>query len=154
MTRTLHLVVTTPDRVLVDRADVVSVRAEDASGAFGLLAGHTDLLTVLTPSVLHWRGADGALGHCAVQGGVLTVEQHGSRIAVACRRGEVGDDLARLEAEIRAHRDSETDAERRARVDALRLHALAVRRLLRAGLRDGGGSTTDAVFPHDAGGTP
>ncbi len=153
MTRTLRLVVTTPDRVLVDRADVVAVRAEDASGSFGVLPGHTDLLTVLAPSVLHWRATDGTLGHCAVQGGVLTVE-HGDRIAVACRRGEVGDDLARLEAEIRSRRDDETDAERRARVDALRLHALAVRRLLRAGLRDGGGTGAEAIVPHHEGGAP
>ena len=48
----LHLTIATPAKLLVDIEDVRSVRAEDASGSFGILAGHADLLTVLSLSVV------------------------------------------------------------------------------------------------------
>ncbi len=142
MTRTLHLVVTTPDRLLVEADGVAAVRAEDESGSFGILPGHTDLLTVLTASVLRWRLADGATRYCVVHGGMMTVS-NGDRVAVACRQGELGDDLAALEARVHARRSAETDADRRARVEQMRLHTLAVRQLLRW-LRPG--SAASAAF--------
>ena len=60
MTDALHLTITTPATVLVDRDDVARVRAEDESGGFGILPGHADLLTVLPASVVRWRSGDGA----------------------------------------------------------------------------------------------
>jgi ATP synthase, Delta/Epsilon chain, beta-sandwich domain len=68
----MRLTITEPVRVIADHDDVVSVRAEDASGSFGILPGHADLITVLTPSVVAWRHSDGRLGWCAVRGGVLS----------------------------------------------------------------------------------
>jgi F-type H+-transporting ATPase subunit epsilon len=130
MSQGLHLVITSPAAVLVDAADVRSVRAEDESGCFGVLPGHADLLTVLPASVVRWQGADGRRHYCALRGGVFTV-QGGSRVAVACREGSTGDDLGRLEAEVAAMRAAETEAEKRARVEQVRLHARAVRQLLR-----------------------
>ena len=47
----LHLTITTPMAMLVDAADVRSVRAEDESGHFGILPGHSDYLTALPASV-------------------------------------------------------------------------------------------------------
>ncbi len=44
----------TPAAILIDADDVRSLRAEDESGAFGVLPGHADLLTVLPPSVVRW----------------------------------------------------------------------------------------------------
>ena len=41
---------------------VVGLRAEDDSGSFGILAGHADLITVLTMSVVSWRQEDGGQG--------------------------------------------------------------------------------------------
>jgi F-type H+-transporting ATPase subunit epsilon len=96
---TLHLVVATPARILVDSAEIVALRAEDQSGSFGILPGHADLLTVLVPSVLRWRIADGATQFCAVHGGVFTVSA-GRAIAVACREGVVGESLPELEAKV------------------------------------------------------
>lgn len=55
-----HLLIATPQRILVNRDDIVALRAEDASGSFGLLPGHVDFLTVLSPSVVRW-----ALGRMA-----------------------------------------------------------------------------------------
>lgn len=130
MSAALHLTVTTPSQILVESDDVVAVRAEDQSGSFGILPGHADLLTVLVPSVLRWGTADGAARYCAVRGGVFTVAA-GRDIAVACREGVVGDSLEDLEAKVRTVRAQELEADRKARVEQVRLHALAVRQLLR-----------------------
>ncbi|MBS1164550.1 MAG: F-type H+-transporting ATPase subunit epsilon [Proteobacteria bacterium] len=130
MTATLRLIITTPATVLVDDATVVALRAEDESGGFGILPGHTDLLTVLTASVIRWRNAAGAMLYCAVRGGVLTVTD-GARVAVACREGTVDSDLPKLEAAVEALRTRSTDEGRQARVEQMRLHAQAVRQLMR-----------------------
>lgn len=130
MSATLHLVISTPGAVLVDVADVVSIRAEDESGCFGIHPGHADFITVVSPSVVRWRSAAGADRFCAVLGGVLTVDR-GRTVAIACREGVLGGDLHGLEAEVRARRAAETDADRRARVEQMRLHAQAVRQLMR-----------------------
>lgn len=147
MSAALRLTITTPSSVLVDRTDVASVRAEDESGGFGILPGHTDLLTVLPASVVRWRGADGAVQYCAVRGGVLTVTQ-GRHVAVACRQGTIGDDLVRLEADVEAMRAADIDAYRRARVEQVRLHAHAVRQLMRY-LRPGPAGDMAPLAPHD-----
>ena len=130
MSGALHLTVTTPGQILVDSGDVAAVRAEDQSGSFGILPGHADLLTVLVASVLRWRTADGTTRFCAVHGGVFTVSA-GRNVAVACREGVVGDSLENLEAKVRTVRAEQLEADRKARVEQVRLHALAVRQSLR-----------------------
>ncbi len=145
MSQGLRLTIATPASLLVDAGGVRSVRAEDASGAFGVLPGHADLLTVLPPSVVRWTGAGEATRYCALSGGVLTVSG-GSRVAIACRRGTLGDDLARLEADVAAQRAAELDADRRAKVEQLRLHARALRQLMRL-LRPGGRPPGDGDLP-------
>jgi F-type H+-transporting ATPase subunit epsilon len=130
MSAGLRLIIATPARLLLDLDGVRSVRAEDASGGFGVLPGHADLLTVLPPSVVRWTAADGATRYCALGGGVLRVAG-GKMVAIACRRGALGDDLSALQGEIEALRSAELDADRRARVEQTRLHAQALRRLMR-----------------------
>ena len=107
------------------------MRAEDESGAFGVLPGHADLLTVLPPSVVRWTTPARSTRYCALSGGVLTVSG-GHRVAIACRRGVLGDDLDELAGEvIAAQRAAELDADRRARVEQTQLHARALRQLMR-----------------------
>jgi F-type H+-transporting ATPase subunit epsilon len=130
MSGALHLTVTTPGQILVDSSDIAAVRAEDESGSFGILPGHADLLTALVPSVVRWRTSDGAAHFCAVRGGVFTVSA-GRNVAVACREAVLGDSLEDLEAKVRAVRAQQIEADRKARVEQVRLHALAVRQLLR-----------------------
>ena len=130
MSSTLHLTVTTPAQILVESDDVVAIRAEDQSGIFGIWPGHADLLTVMVPSVLRWRTADGAARFCAVRGGVFTVSA-GRNVAIASREGVVGDSLEDLEAKVRTVRAQQLEADRKARVEQVRQHALAVRQLLR-----------------------
>src|SRR3974377_37968 len=123
MSGTLHLTVTTPAQILVESGDVVAVRAEDQSGSFGILPGHADLLTVLVPSVLRWRTADGAARFCAVRGGVFTVAYGRAggtawRAGVGSRPGSPGARGARSRrARSRGSCRSRTLARRAARPD-------------------------------------
>lgn len=129
MTEPLRLLITTPQLILVELSDVVALRGEDASGAFGLLPGHVDYLTVLQPSVLRWRRAGGELGFCAVRGGVLSLTA--GQLRVACREGILGTRLDELEARVRESREAQEERLRQARVEHLRLHTQAVRQLVR-----------------------
>jgi len=133
MSALLHLTIATPAHVLFDSTEVVALRAEDATGSFGILPGHAAFLTVLAPSVLRWHAADGIEQFCAVKEGVLRVSG-GHEISIACREGVMGTSgksLEVLEAQVDAARAAQLDAVRRARVDETRLHAQAVRQLLR-----------------------
>jgi F-type H+-transporting ATPase subunit epsilon len=130
MNPTLLLTVSTPASILVDAEAIVSLRAEDESGSFGIRAGHADFLTVLTPSVLRWRGVGNVERFCAVEEGVLRVSE-GNRVSIACRNGVLGDSLTALEARIEAAHAARLDATRNARVEQTRMHAQAVRQLLR-----------------------
>jgi F-type H+-transporting ATPase subunit epsilon len=85
---------------------------------------------MLTPSVVRWRTVAGRTGFCAVKGGVLTVAQ-GRRVEIACREGIVNDSLQTLEGRVRAARAAQLEADRRARVAQVQLHARAVRQLVR-----------------------
>lgn len=122
----MRLEITTPDRILVERADVAALRAEDASGWFGILPGHADFLTVLVPTVLSYRTDDGAEHFTAVRGGVLSV-RGGALVTVATREGFAGDDLEALEAQMAAAVEAGREDEAAARTDTARLEAAAVR---------------------------
>jgi F-type H+-transporting ATPase subunit epsilon len=126
----LTLTVATPSRVWFDAVAIVSLRAEDESGAFGIRTGHADFVTLLTASVVRWTCADGLTRYCAVDGGVLLVAR-GIQISIACREAIPGDSLESLEAGVRSRHADEDDAARRARVEQLQLHARAVRQMLR-----------------------
>jgi F-type H+-transporting ATPase subunit epsilon len=130
MSKGFRLTIATPAALLVDESGVQSVRAEDQSGGFGLLPGHADLLTVLPASVVRWRLEDGIERYCALRGGLLTATG-GRRISIACRCGVLGADLQRLEQDVRRLRAEQADAAARARVEQTRLHANAVRQLIR-----------------------
>jgi len=70
----------------------------------------------------------------------------GHEISIACREGVMGTSgtsLEVLEAQVDAARAAQLDAVRRARVDETRLHAQAVRQLLRY-LRPGAGQVDGA----------
>ena len=149
MSAPLHLTITTPGAVLVGAPDIVALRAEDESGSFGILPGHADLLTVLSAGVVRFRDKAGVLHYCALSGGVLTVED-GRRVAIACRQGTLGDDLLSLEGAVDTMRRKESDMDKQARVEQTRLHAHAVRQLMRY-LRPGRREGRDRPAPADEG---
>lgn len=146
----MKLTVATPLAIVVETDDVTALRAEDETGAFGILPGHADFLTALAISVVSWRNGKGVEHHVAVRGGMLEV-RGGERIAVASREAVPGDDLHALEEEVLAllrRQRAEGDA---ARQDAQRLYLAAMRQIGRylrpasvrrgAGLGDTGRST-------------
>lgn len=123
----MKLKIVTPLSVVVDR-DIDSLRAEDASGAFGILPGHAPFLTALAVSIVSWRAA-AEEGFCAVRGGVLTVTRDAG-IAIASREAVVGTDLATLDREVLARFQSEADEERVERVETTRLQMHVIRQMI------------------------
>lgn len=126
----MRLTVVTPLAVIVDAADVAHLRAEDASGAFGVLPGHADFLTALSIAVLSWRETGGAERHVAVRRGMLEVRD-GRQIRVATLEAVAGDDLHRLEHEVLTAFRRRLVEERAARGDAQRLYLAAIRQICR-----------------------
>lgn len=136
----MRLRITTPLSVIVDEDDVASVRAEDASGGFGILPRHADFLTSLAISVVIWKGAEGALRYCAVRRGVFSVTG-GKDIAIATREAVAGDDLATLDQVVLARFRADVEAERTEHVESTRLQLNAIRQImshLRPGARGPG----------------
>ena len=124
----MKLRITMPTALVTELDDVLHVRAEDASGAFGILRRHADFLTVLETSVVSWRRANGVEGHCAGRGGILTV-RGGERIAIATREAVLGDDLVHLESEVLEAFRRKTIEEQSARAGSARLQLAAMRRI-------------------------
>jgi F-type H+-transporting ATPase subunit epsilon len=127
----MRLLITDPVAIAVDADDVASVRAEDASGSFGILAGHADFLTTLSISVVSWRHADGRAGFCAVRKGVMTVSA-GRDISIATREAHVGDDLDELEKLVLAGYRAHAEGERTGRTASAKLRMLAIRHMVEA----------------------
>ncbi len=125
----LTLTITTPLQTVVREPEVASIRAEDASGGFGILPGHVDLLTVIAAGVVRWRGAAGPWGYCAVRGGVMLVHD-GREVEIACREAVTGTDLRSLEEQISAERQAGAEAARSARSQQTLLHARAIRQIM------------------------
>lgn len=125
----MRLVVTTPTDVVEDVGDILSVRAEDATGAFGILPGHADFVTVLPVSVMTWRSA-GREGHVVVRGGVLTV-RGGNRIDVAARGAWREDQLVELGPTVLADLQRADEEETASRRSEHRLHLETVRQIER-----------------------
>ena len=126
----MRLLVTTPMSVLVNADDVRHVRAEDETGAFGVLPGHADFITVLSVSVITWRNHRDEEHHVAVRGGVLTVRD-GDLVEIATREA-VGEDTLRQLGQVVLERfREEVQAEEESRISATRLHLAAIRQLQR-----------------------
>ncbi|MEO9901751.1 F0F1 ATP synthase subunit epsilon [Nisaea sp.] len=127
----MKLTIATPLALIVDEADVSHVRAEDETGAFGLLPGHADFLTELAISVVTWRDETGAEHHVAVRGGMLSVRD-GDMIEIATREAVPGDDLGQLETEVLDRFRRQISEEQSARTDAHRLYLAAIQQIITA----------------------
>jgi len=126
----VRLSVTTPLAIVIDVSDVAHLRAEDDTGAFGILPGHADFLTALSVSVASWRDDRGFEHHVAVRGGMLEVRD-GDAIAIATPEAVPGDDLHRLESEVLDTFRRQLAEEHAARTDAQRLYLAAIRQIAR-----------------------
>jgi len=126
----LHLVLSSLGSVLVDQAGVRSVRAQDASGGFGLWPGHADLLSLLGVGVLSWRDAQQHWHYCAVSGGVLTL-QRGCELQVAAREAVLSEDLDQLEHQVLARLREREQLEQAACRQSRHLEVQVLRELIR-----------------------
>jgi F-type H+-transporting ATPase subunit epsilon len=130
----VRLTIATPLAIVIEASDVAHLRAEDDTGAFGILPGHADFLTALSVSVASWRDDRGAEHHVAVRGGMLEVRD-GNTIAIATPEAVAADDLHRLESDVLAKFRRQLIEEQAARTDAQRLYLAAIRQIVRF-LRD------------------
>lgn len=137
----MRLRIVTPLAMIIDEDGVLAIRAEDASGSFGILPHHADFLTSLSISVVSWKSGNGSRHYCVVRRGVLAVAA-GRDITIATREAVAGDDLATLDETVLARFRSEIEAERTEHIESTRLHLNAIRQImrhLRPGQRDGQG---------------
>ncbi|MEZ5852313.1 MAG: F0F1 ATP synthase subunit epsilon [Hyphomicrobiaceae bacterium] len=140
----MKLFIATPLAIIVDISDVSYLRAEDETGAFGILAGHADFLTTLTVSVVTWRNG-GQEHHVAVRGGVLTVTG-GDHIAIVTRQAVTEKTLDRLGAAVLDELRREEEKEAAARLSGTKLELAAMRQLQRY-LATGSGRLNRATAP-------
>ena len=126
----MKLTVATPLAIVIEVSDVAHLRAEDETGAFGILPGHADFLTALAVSVASWRDDHGAEHHVAVCGGMLEVYA-GKEIAIASPEAVTGDDLRQLESDVLARFHRQLAGEQAAHSDAQRLYLAAIRQIVR-----------------------
>ena len=148
----MKLTVSTPLAIAVEAGNVAHLRAEDDTGAFGILKGHADFLTALAISVVSWRDDGGAEHHIAVRGGMLAVSD-GDTISIATREAVADDDLHRLETEVLASFHHRHEEELTARTDAQRLYLAAIREIYQL-LRPGRPGPVPSLARHAAGEGP
>src|ERR1700679_3888859 len=138
----MKLRITTPLSVVVDEDGILALRAEDATGSFGILPRHADFFTSLVVSIVSWQSGNETRHHCAVRGGVLSVTA-GQDIAIATREAVTGDDLATLDEMVLTRFRADIESERAERVESTRLQLNAIRRIV-SQLRPSGRNGTGA----------
>lgn len=130
----MRLKIVTPLSVIVDE-DIKSLRAEDASGSFGIMPGHAPFLTTLAISIVSWRLSVGER-FCALRAGVMTVTA-GTSIDIATREAVTGDDLATLDSEVLTRFQSDAEEERVEHAETVLLQLNVIRHMV-SRLRPGG----------------
>jgi F-type H+-transporting ATPase subunit epsilon len=73
---------------------VTSFVGEDASGSFGILAGHARMMAALIIGLHRFRRADGEWQYLALPGGVLYF--HHDELTISTRRYLIDDDYTRI----------------------------------------------------------
>lgn len=137
----MRLRIVTPLSIVIEEDGVLALRADDATGSFGILPGHADFLTSLAISVVSWESSNGMRHYCAVRRGVLSVA-NGQDIAIATREAVPGDNLVTLDKTVLARFRADIEAERTEHVESTRLQLNAIRQImshLRPDQRGGGG---------------
>ena len=125
----MKLRIVTPLEVIIDEDGVRALRAEDATGSFGILPQHADFLTSLAISVVSWEGSNRTRHFCAVRRGVLSVGG-GHDIVIATREAVVGDDLAVLDETVLTRFRADIESERTEHVESTRLRLNAIRQIM------------------------
>lgn len=132
MADTMQVYLRLPSGVLFD-GPALALRAQSATGSFGILPNHVDYVAQLVPSILLITDADGHERIFGIDEGLLV--KKGRKVELAVRRAQAGDDLETLQGSISDSFAGLEDEERAARAALSRLEADMVRRF--ATLRKG-----------------
>lgn len=132
----MRLSIITPLTVAVDEDGILALRAEDASGSFGILPGHAEFLTSLAISVVDWKRTDGSRHYCAVRRGMLSVTD-GRTIAIATREAVPGEDLLNLHEVVLNRFRANQETERAEHISSTRMQLAAIRQIMRRLRPDG-----------------
>lgn len=119
-----------PDAVVLDTR-VTGVQAADATGRFGLRAGHEPFVTSLSPSLLVYTDEGGQERYAAVDGGVLLLE--GNQVSVVTREAVLADRLEDIAKQAAAILDIRQREECRARAEFHELQTALVKQLAQVG---------------------
>lgn len=125
----MRLRVTTPVAVIEDAGDIRHIRAEDDTGAFGILPGHADFVTTLPTSVVSWRNAAGREHFVVVNGGALMVRS--GMVEIATREAIRETELDRLDRKVLDQLRLARDSEDEQRSAVTRLHLATMRQIQR-----------------------
>jgi F-type H+-transporting ATPase subunit epsilon len=123
-TFTLHLHSLTAARTL---PGVRSLVARDASGSFGIQAGHEDFMTALEFGLARYRSGAGAWQYLALPGGILRVAA--GAVWLFTRRYLEDSDYRRLGGEIERELRAEEEALRQTRMSLQQMEQQLLRRL-------------------------
>jgi|TARA_R110002096_G_scaffold433579_2_gene652551 F-type H+-transporting ATPase subunit epsilon len=124
----LKLSITTPFSIIVDQEKILSLRAEDATGNFGILPLHADFMTLLEVSVISWRDDLGEVCYCAVSNGILIVTA-GEHVSIATREAVLGKNLSDLRHHVLGKFNEAIARENKVRISQERNQAEALRRV-------------------------
>ncbi len=121
---TLHLHSLTAARIL---PGVRSLVARDASGSFGIQAGHEDFMTALEFGLARYRTGVGDWQYLALPGGILRVAA--GAVWLFTRRYLEDSDYRRLGGEIERELRAEEEALRQTRMSLQQMEQQLLRRL-------------------------
>jgi len=124
----MRLRISTPVAVIAVDDGIRHLRAEDDTGAFGILPGHADFITTLTTSVVTWRDAGDREHFVVVEGGVLMVRDGGD-VEIAARNAVRERELGRLGSKVLEELRLSHESEEEQRTTAHRLHLATIRQL-------------------------
>ncbi len=112
---------------------VTSFAAEDASGSFGILAGHARLMTSLIIGLARFRIGEERWKYLAVPGAVLYF--HDNELTLSTRRYLLDDDHMRISRALQEQLLAEEDALKTIKHSLRQMEEEALRRLWEMGRR-------------------
>lgn len=110
---------------------VGSFVGEDASGSFGIMAGHARMITTLVVGLARFRlGEDGPWRYVALPGGVLRFAAN--TLTLSTRRTLLGDDYTQISAALERQLLAEEDALRGIKTSLHRMEEEILKRIWEA----------------------
>jgi F-type H+-transporting ATPase subunit epsilon len=117
-------------------SDVVSFVGEDASGSFGVLAGHIRFLTCLVVGLARFRSADGGWKYLALPGAVLYFKD--DVLTLSTRHYLVDEDYTRISEALKQELMDEEEKLQSMKESLRRMEENILKRLWQMGRKDPG----------------